>query len=1382
MVVLVVMVPCTTNKEKPATVMIFKSRRRWEVKVFRASWSTADEVRSQAHSKDLGPYSTLLGSQAHSMPWPSNELWNLGFKTLTGLGTVDKYMREASLFNPLLGIEDFRSMEHDLGPKKRKALEGICFQPKPLKNTEGSSENKEIEILKVDPPTLHPNTILEETKDLPTLIHDCTFSPGSSDNSTPRRKRGRPSSKESAKLDLKAEIQCNLPKRRGRPPKSAAIQGPKIKSFKSKEANALRKRHTSIKSCWEKNVFDLKIDLNNHFVVVDCSSIPSSSCVIEEVKESNGEEEINSNQAIAWNCRGLGNAATVRQLKELIRRSNPELLVLSEVRLTEAKLKSILVRIHFQSFYYVPPIGTAGGLALCWMNGVGCNIESADKYKITACISSDPPDKPWMFMGIYGPPVYAEKERFWKELGDYVCNCKLPLVLMGDLNGTMEDSECLNYSRRSNIARYSFDLRRSVHRSGLIDLGFLGVKFTWFKKGSSSTGGTCLKRARLDRALASVEWRLAWPNAIVNHLTSSSSDHNPILLDTNGGRHCSKPQFKYELMWERDPRVFWVVKKAWIESTHVNPMVNIYRKLKTTKDHLRKWNKSHFRKLSSQIAEARCTLKEIESNRSVDEIAHTEARAALNEALAREEIFWRQKSRVAWLKEGDRATKFFMASTVTRRRRNYIEYLKDDQGEIHEEPKDIATIFIQKFNKTFSKASNRTSLVNFDWQFTGSHVHLEEDLYLLPNEEEVLSALMAMGSDKAPGPDGLPAAFFKSHWDTIKSDMMAMIHHFFTTAKLPEFINDTNLVLIPKKANPVTANDFRPIALCNVVYKCISKIVALRLRPILPKIISPVQTAFIKGRSISENIAMAHEIVHSMAKKKGSRGFMMIKLDMEKAYDKMDWDFVEEALAFHGVKSPLREWIKSCIQIKRLNLMVNGVNQGRFAPSCGLRQGDPLSPALFILAADLLSRVIIEFNLLGKIRGFKTSRSATPITHLMFADDVMLFGQASLKEADAFLQCLQIYCSWSGQSVNFQKSTIHFSKGVPRSRADAIAGKLGMKKMKEDALYLGLPLLKTRKRAANLKFLIDKVRHRIEGWKARLLSKAGRACLVQSVGNSLAVYTASAEVIPSHIAGSIDRSLRSFWWGDSEKKKSIHTIDWGNLCKSKLHGGLGFRQTKDINKAFLMSWGWKMVTETTSLWARTMERKYLRGNSFWDAQSKGSDSRLWKAILKTRPFLKEGICRRIGDGRSTSIWFDPWVPTGNSQPEPIRDATQGANLVEYFLNENHSWNERRVRQWFHHDDARHILNIGLPNAHQGDSWRWLGVQRCIDLEGTSAQFRSLSTQLRRWKLKHINRKENFMAHNVAKWAKLNAAVGDIDVKIMDPLVFNDYKEWHPDAG
>uniref|UniRef100_A0A803QHL3 Reverse transcriptase domain-containing protein n=1 Tax=Cannabis sativa TaxID=3483 RepID=A0A803QHL3_CANSA len=280
----------------------------------------------------------------------------------------------------------------------------------------------------------------------------------------------------------------------------------------------------------------------------------------------------------------------------------------------------------------------------------------------------------------------------------------------------------------------------------------------------------------------------------------------------------------------------------------------------------------------------------------------------------------------------------------------------------------------------------------------------------------------------------------------------------------------------------------------------------------------------------------------------------------------------------------------------------------------------------------------------------------------MFSDDVILFGQETIKEAQAFMAFLQKYCSWSGQAINLQKLTVYFSKGVPRNQGNEITSLLGMSKMKNDATYLGIPLFRSKNRSKDMQYLVRKVLARIDGWKSRLLSKVGRACLIQSVGTSIPIYIAASEVIPSRIANKMEQCLRNFWWGDNEKKKSFHTISWSSICKSKFKGGLGFRKIKNINSALLLKWGWKLITDPHNLWSSIMNEKYLKGRDLFDAELKGTESMLWKAILRTRSLLKEGLCRKIRDGRSTSIWFDAWVPNGEHMPQPLLDATQRANL------------------------------------------------------------------------------------------------------------------------
>ncbi|XP_060972639.1 uncharacterized protein LOC133038488 [Cannabis sativa] len=847
-----------------------------------------------------------------------------------------------------------------------------------------------------------------------------------------------------------------------------------------------------------------------------------------------------------------------------------------------------------------------------------------------------------------------------------------------------------------------------VARTGIVDLGSQGGKYTWFQKSTSVGGGCSLKRARLDRALASIDWRMIHPSAITNVLSAATSDHRPILLDTEGGANCGKSMFKYELMWGRDPKCHWVVKNAWKDKLHQNPMINIYRKLKRTKEHLSKWNRAHFRLIGNQVSDARSTLQQLESRDFVNGDELAKARDNLNEALAREEIFWRQKSRVKWLQQGDRCTKFFMATTVIRRRRNYIQQVRKEDGSWERNPNCITKMFIERFNNTFiDKKTTPLPVLSWleEWNISS---HENELLKAIPSEKEIEMCIRSMGQDRAPGPDGMSTGFYIQHWPTVQRDVFDMAIHFFRNFELPHCINNTNIVLIPKKDCPSGVNDYRPIALCNVAYKCISRILALRLRSLLPAIISPAQTTFVKGRLIAENTAVAKEIVHSMRKKRGKKGFMMIKLDMEKAYDKMSWNFILEVLEIMKFDITFIRWVKLCIEVQRMGLLLNGTVQGVISPSCGLRQGDPLSPALFIIEADVLSRLMAK-NEAGKIAGFKFTRGGgAAITHLMFADDIILFGKASVKEANNFLKCFDEYCAWSGQAVNYHKSTVYFTQGVPGNKAQEIMNILGMKRMQNDSIYLGLPLFRSFKRSKDLNFLVDKVMQRVKSWKTRLLSKAGRACLIQSVASSLATYVAASDVIPKTIARKVDKELRDFWWGDTKAKKTFHTVDWSSLCQSKMRGGLGFRKIDTINSAFILKWGWKALTDKESVWGTIIQNKYLNHRNFFDVEINSRDSSFWKSILKSRSLLLNHVCRKIGNGKETSIWFDPWVPFANRSPTPLLDATHGVAWVNQFITEDGCWDEEMIKSWFNRADAKAILNIQLPRDDVKDDWLWMG--------------------------------------------------------------------------
>ncbi|RHN82372.1 putative RNA-directed DNA polymerase [Medicago truncatula] len=217
-----------------------------------------------------------------------------------------------------------------------------------------------------------------------------------------------------------------------------------------------------------------------------------------------------------------------------------------------------------------------------------------------------------------------------------------------------------------------------------------------------------------------------------------------------------------------------------------------------------------------------------------------------------------------------------------------------------------------------------------------------------------------MNPHKAPGEDGYPAIFFQKCWDTVADSIYQFVNQVWVTPSLISSINNTLIVMIPKIDKPEFVSQFRPIALCNVIYKIISKVIVNRIKPLLDGIISPYQSSFIPGRSIHHNIIVAQEMVHSMARMKGNKMFMSIKIDLEKAYDRINWNFVENCLEDCKFPPNLIQIIRDCISSPSYKILWNGDKTDTFTPTRGIRQGDPLSPYLFVICMERLSHIISD--------------------------------------------------------------------------------------------------------------------------------------------------------------------------------------------------------------------------------------------------------------------------------------------------------------------------------------------------------------------------------------------------------------------------------------
>eukprot|EP00253_Pinus_taeda_P031554 PITA_31554 len=265
-------------------------------------------------------------------------------------------------------------------------------------------------------------------------------------------------------------------------------------------------------------------------------------------------------------------------------------------------------------------------------------------------------------------------------------------------------------------------------------------------------------------------------------------------------------------------------------------------------------------------------------------------------------------------------------------------------------------------------------------------------------------------------------------------------------------MNATFITLIPKTNNSEEAQGFRPIALCNVIYKIIATLVAKRLKPLLPSIISPEQTGFVEGRKILDGLVVAQEMIHSLNQHK--RKGMMIKLDLSKAYDRLNWRYLCAVLAAYDFEKRWIEWIFSMVSTPIFSILVNSNPSKPFNASRGIRQGDPLSPFLFILAADGLGRIIKRESRRNKLRGLKLWGNNLAITHQQFVDDIMLFGEVSLREVRIIKEVLEVFSEASGMEINKDKSCT-FIFNTPEAIKAHLTRTLGFKQGELPTKYLG---------------------------------------------------------------------------------------------------------------------------------------------------------------------------------------------------------------------------------------------------------------------------------------------------------------------------------------
>ncbi|KAL9691204.1 hypothetical protein QQ045_011623 [Rhodiola kirilowii] len=660
------------------------------------------------------------------------------------------------------------------------------------------------------------------------------------------------------------------------------------------------------------------------------------------------------------------------------------------------------------------------------------------------------------------------------------------------------------------------------------------------------------------------------------------------------------------------------------------------RKLARVRRMISLWNKKSFGDVNAKLNKSRVEwerLRTLQDSRSLS--VEEELRLlALQKVIwlleDQDERIWRQKARIKWLRLGDQNTNYFHRMAMWRSKKNNLSSILANGSRI-EDPGLIKQAAREYFAVIFRRSE--PCLWALDELFSGTlneeqRSFLERDI----SKEEILCVLKECDGNKAPGPDGFNINFYKKI--LVDSSGGGGGFHYGVLQEWEAFQS-----------------------LVNSMYKILSKCLAKRLSSVLPQIISPNQSTFLTDRNILDGIMIINDIIHAV--KKERRAALVIKLEFKKAYDSVSWEYLRSIHESLGFGAKWMDWMFECVSTARLSIVINGSPSQEFPMERGLRQGDPLSPFLFLLAAEGLSMILNKAVNSGLISGVEWVRNGASLTHLQFADDTVLFCRPEMEEVRMIKKLLTSFAVCSGLEINFSKSRC-LVIGLEEEEIQGFAKVLGCPTSRLPLNYLGLQVGASPGRLNTWRPVLQKFKDKLSSWKSTSLSMAGRVVLIKAALSNLPLYYASIFKMPAAVALEMEKIQRRFLWESSEARRKIHFVKWAKISKPKQYGGLGIQGMVDKNLVQLAKWWWKLVSGKGGLWRRMILEKYTIKRAYDSSEVLSMPKKLstcWKDIIKSVQgksevalTFKKGVKLKLGNGKTISFWYDIWLGD-----KPVKD-------------------------------------------------------------------------------------------------------------------------------
>ncbi|KAI0505090.1 hypothetical protein KFK09_016047 [Dendrobium nobile] len=733
---------------------------------------------------------------------------------------------------------------------------------------------------------------------------------------------------------------------------------------------------------------------------------------------------------------------------------------------------------------------------------------------------------------VYASNSNIDRKALREDLNSVAPVDTIPWAIIGDFNCCRYAYEKLGGTPINQAALLDFN--NMIFNNCLFDLHSIGCKYSWFNQRQDNP-----IHIKLDRALVNDAWVKAFPDSYCSFQSPSCSDHSPILIHLRT-LFQAKHRFLFKNFWTKLDKFWFLLVEALLIPSTGYPLSHLCNTLRNFKNIIKSqhWASSscvsrHIDSLHKKQKDLLVSLHSDPTNTLLNQ-DYKVNNVNLANFSSMQASWIIQRAKVNWLRHGEDDLKFLYAKIRTRMgsKKSVLNLLACNSQSSRE---DVISTIINYFQELYNPTPPSNMALD---SFPIGNV-LNDDfassIISVVTDEEIKTAVFTGSSTSAPGPDGFNFHFFKTAWHILGPTVCRAIKSFFSKGFLPKGVKSTSLAIIPKHNNAASISEYRPIALCNVMYKIISKVMAARLKPFMSWIVKDTQDGFVKSRVSTDNILLASDILFML-----DRGF-------------------------------------------------KGISLGNFS-----------------------------------------------LTHLLYADDVLIFGEATIGNCQILDSTLKEFANSSSLFVNHDKSSIMFPKHLKNHQE--ICQVLNIHNIATKITYLGIPLSFYGLKIADFLSLTNSLNKKLNDWKANLLSFAGRLQYLKFTIQNTIAYWIRSSIIPKSVHKSFKRiSSRFLFFGDVNKARKLHMVAWDKITMPKIKGGLGIHSLNALQFAYNCSIIIRMYNSPSPL-AMWLLEKY---SSPWKPPH-FSDSKLWKSICKTAMHCKSLFQFKIFHNSPISFKWDHW--------------------------------------------------------------------------------------------------------------------------------------------